>query len=113
MYDVYIGEAHPQTTMEGLNFTDIKQPKTFEEKLSNYELYLDDHKGFGGCKPTVPSLIDNVNNTWKKNSAYQSHYTSIWLIDKNGLFLYTVWFAHPTFSMGDPNSYINLEKKTG
>lgn len=110
MFDGYISEAHANQTMEGLNFHDIKRPKTLEEKIKNYELYRNDHKGYGGGKPTYPALIDDVKNTWKRNRTYQSYYTSIWVIGKDGKFVYTVWFAHPTYPQGDPKCYINLEK---
>ncbi len=109
MFDVYVFEAHPQTSMEGLNFRDIKAARTMDEKIKNYELYINDHKGYGECKVTIPGLLDNMNETWRKNRTYGSYYTSIWVINKQGKFEYTVYFAHPTYPAGDRNCYKHLE----
>ena len=43
MFDVYVFEAHPQTTMEGLNFTDISAAGNMQDKIENI-LYIVAHE---------------------------------------------------------------------
>ncbi len=105
MYDVYCSEAHAGQNMEGMDFTKIKQPKQFDERVALYEKYIQDEN------VNYPGLIDKIDNSWKKHNTYKSFYTSIWVIDREGKFAYTVFFAHPTYPSGDPNAYINLDKK--
>ncbi len=52
MFDVYVKETHPNAQ--------TPQPRTFEERIELYEQYQAEYN------MTIPVLIDDMENSWKK-----------------------------------------------
>lgn len=92
MYDVYVKETHPDMHPDG-------QPETFEERIEMYEYYKEEHN------ITIPVLIDDMQNTWKK--LYLPGPTGCILIDIRGIVVYTIQFIM------SGNSYSTIDNEIG
>ncbi len=86
MFDVYVKETHPNDK--------TPQPRTFEERIALYEQYQSEYS------MTIPALIDDMENSWKKK--YLPGPTGCILINIKGIVVYTIQFI-----MG--NSYGEIE----
>lgn len=69
MWDVYIWEAHPGDP--------APKPKTFEERIRNYERYKNDKN------MTMPALIDSIRDQWSR-SWWDSKPTTMYMIGVDG-----------------------------
>ena len=81
---VYIREAHPTdgwriraNDQQGIM---IEDPKTFDQREEVANVCI------ANLKTTIPTLIDNMDNTVEKN--YQSWPDRIYIIDKKGNIVY-------------------------
>ncbi len=76
MFDVYVKETHPNAQ--------TPQPTTFAERIKLYEKYQ------GEYNMTIPALIDDMENSWKK--VYLPGPTGCVLINIKGIVVYTIQF---------------------